>query len=68
MHIWNSRRYVMYDTATIDMVTELLKDYTPQQMYHYFKNEKLPCTSTIYRYLSLGIIHKRYKQFLQFKG
>ena len=64
----NSRRYVMYDDVTIDRLTELIKDYTPQQMYNYFKNEKLPCTSTIYRYLSLGIIHKRYKQYLPNKG
>lgn len=67
-HKRNSRSYVMYDEKTINRVIELLKDYSPQQMYHYLRDEKLPSTSTIYKYLSLGVIHKKHKRLLQFRG
>ena len=67
-HKRNSRSYVMYSGDVINRVIELLQDYSPQQMYHYFKNEKLPSTSTIYRYLSLGVIHKKHKRLLQLRG
>ena len=64
----NSRKYIMYSQDVIDRVSELLKSYSPQQMYHYFCDEKLPSTSTIYKYISSGAIHKKYKQYLPFKG